>query len=60
MPSHPSSTAAAAARHAIREEEQRARKARERRNKAITLSVCVFVFFALAGTTTYLLFTVKG
>ncbi|MFE5946439.1 hypothetical protein [Streptomyces sp. NPDC056480] len=54
------SSTAAAARRAQREEEQRVRKARERRNKIITLSVCAFVFFALAGTTTYLLFTIKG
>ncbi|MFD3998666.1 hypothetical protein [Streptomyces sp. NPDC058548] len=54
------SATSAAARRAKQEEEQRARKARERRNKIITMSVCAFVFFALAGTTTYLLFTIKG
>ncbi|MDT9687402.1 DUF3105 domain-containing protein [Streptomyces sp. P9(2023)] len=54
------SSAAAAARREKLEEVRRAQRARDRRNKIITVSVCAAIFAALAGATTYLLFTIKG
>lgn len=53
-------TSAAAERRAKIEELRRQERARERRNKTITVAVCAVIFTALAGGTGYLLVTVKG
>lgn len=51
---------AAAERRAKIEELRRKERARERRNKTITVVVCAVIFTALAGGTGYLLVTIKG
>ncbi|PWK65095.1 uncharacterized protein DUF3105 [Streptomyces sp. CG 926] len=51
---------AAAQRRAKLDAVRRAQAARDRRNKIITVVVCGLIFAALAGGTTYLLFTIKG
>lgn len=53
-------TSAAAERRAKIEELRRRERARERRNKTITVAVCAVIFTALAGGTGYLLVTIKG
>ncbi|MGW8570970.1 DUF3105 domain-containing protein [Streptomyces niveus] len=53
-------TSAAAERRAKIEELRRQERARERRNKTITVAVCAVIFTALAGGTGYLLVTIKG
>ncbi|WP_069625971.1 DUF3105 domain-containing protein [Streptomyces niveus] len=53
-------TSAAAERRAEIEELRRQERARERRNKTITVAVCAVIFTALAGGTGYLLVTIKG
>ncbi|MGW1015350.1 DUF3105 domain-containing protein [Streptomyces niveus] len=53
-------TPAAAERRAKIEELRRQERARERRNKTITVAVCAVIFTALAGGTGYLLVTIKG
>ncbi|MCX5275314.1 DUF3105 domain-containing protein [Streptomyces virginiae] len=51
---------AAATRRAKLDAVRRAQAARDRRNKIITMVVCAAIFAAIAGGTTYLLFTIKG
>ncbi|MEU9200347.1 DUF3105 domain-containing protein [Streptomyces sp. DT224] len=51
---------AATARRAKLDELRRVERARERRNKIITVVICAVIFVVLAGGAGYLLFTIEG